>query len=60
MLRMSDATAMTAAGRRLAAQRWGPSRPVRLARELATRIDELPTAERDRLRAALDEKTEGN
>lgn len=43
--------------RRRAAARWGPQRPVRLARELASRIDELPAAERDRLRKALgDEK----
>lgn len=55
MLRMSDATTATAAGRQLAAQRWGPQRPVKLARELASRIDELPAVERAKLRAALDE-----
>jgi hypothetical protein len=56
MLRMSEATT-SEAGRQLAALRWGPQRPVKLARELASRIDELPAIERARLRAALDENT---
>ena len=59
MLCMRDAAtteAPTAAEmRRRAAARWGPQRPVKLARELVGRIDELPAAERARLRAALDE-----
>jgi hypothetical protein len=51
---MSDTTTSGAA-RQLVAKRWGAQRPVRLARELAARVDELPAAERARLRAALDE-----
>jgi hypothetical protein len=44
----------------LSLARWGPQRPTRLARELAERVDELPPAERDRLRMALEmTKTEG-
>jgi hypothetical protein len=53
MLRMSDTTTSEAA-RQLVAKRWGPQRPVRLARELVSRIDELPAAERIRLRQALE------
>jgi hypothetical protein len=45
------------AGRQLAALRWGSQRPVKLARELASHIDELPAVERAALRAALDENT---
>jgi hypothetical protein len=55
MLRMSD-TEMSEAARQLVTRRWGPQRPIRLARELALRIDELPPAERDRLHAALDDE----
>jgi hypothetical protein len=59
MLRMSDTTTSEAA-RQLVAKRWGPQRPVKLARELVSRIEELPASERARLRAALDEKPKGN
>jgi hypothetical protein len=55
LLRMSGATT-SEAGRQLAGKRWGPQRPVRLARELASRVDELPASERARLRAALGEE----
>jgi hypothetical protein len=62
MLCMRDAVTTTAATaeemRRRAAARWGPQRPVKLARELASRIDELPELERLRLRQALDEPAE--
>src|SRR5215216_6458970 len=52
MLRMAD-TAASEAARRLVAQRWRGQRPVRLARELAERVGELPTEERSRLLDAL-------
>ena len=45
----------SAAARELAAQRWGPQRPVRLARELALRAAELPEVERRQLLDALAE-----
>jgi hypothetical protein len=58
MLCMRDAVtteAPTAAEmRRRAAARWGPQRPVKLARELVSRIDELPASERLQLRQALE------
>ena len=47
--------AATAAARALVARRWGPSKPVRLARELALRASELPDTER---RALIDALTE--
>jgi hypothetical protein len=50
--RMADALASDAA-RLMAARRWGPRRPIRLAREVAERAAELPTAERVRLQNAL-------
>jgi hypothetical protein len=58
---MRDAAATTTAAtaeemRRRAAARWGPQRPVKLARELAERAGELPELERERLRKALDRK----
>jgi hypothetical protein len=49
--------AASTAARRLSAQRWGSQRPVRLAHELATRVDELPDAERARLLEALTTET---
>jgi hypothetical protein len=52
---MSDAATVSAVMRSLAAQRWGASKPVRLARELALRAAELPEVER---RALLDALTE--
>jgi hypothetical protein len=55
MLRMSDTTTSEAA-RQLVAKRWGAQRPIRLAQELVSRIDELPAAERIRLRQALGEE----
>jgi hypothetical protein len=49
---MND-TQVGSAARELAAQRWGASKPVRLARELAERAAELPPTERRRLLDAL-------
>jgi hypothetical protein len=51
---MNDAE-VYAVMRSLAAQRWGASKPVRLARELALRAAELPEVERRQLLAALTE-----
>ena len=51
---MSD-TQTSSAARLLAAQRWGPSKPSRLARELVPRVDELPEIERRQLLDALTE-----
>jgi hypothetical protein len=48
-------TAASEAARALSAARWGNQKPVRLARELAGRAGQLPEAEREALRAALDE-----
>jgi hypothetical protein len=45
------------AARQMAAQRWGASKPVRMAKELALRAHELPDPERRRLLAALTEYT---
>jgi hypothetical protein len=47
----SDAASVAA--RALVARRWGSSRPVRLARELAERANELPEIERRALIDAL-------
>jgi hypothetical protein len=47
------------AARQLSQARWGPQRPTRLARELAERVDELPPAERERLRMALEMTKKG-
>jgi hypothetical protein len=41
------------AARALSAQRWGSQRPVRIARELSARADELPEVERRHLLEAL-------
>jgi hypothetical protein len=49
---MSD-TQVSGAARELAAQRWGASKPIRMAQELALRAQELPEPERARLLAAL-------
>jgi hypothetical protein len=49
---MSD-TQVSGAVRQMAAQRWGASRPVRLARELVLRAAELPEIERRQLLDAL-------
>jgi hypothetical protein len=48
---MDDAQ-VSGAARQLAVQRWGAQKPVRLARELVQRVDELPV-ERRALLAAL-------
>ena len=48
VVRMSD-SAVSVAARQLSGSRWGAQRPVRLARELAERVDELPDPERVRL-----------
>jgi hypothetical protein len=50
---MSDAL-VSGAARQMAAQRWGASKPVRLARELELRAAELPDLERIRLLDALE------
>jgi hypothetical protein len=50
---MSDPVLVSAVMRGLAQQRWGASRPVKLARELELRVSELPALERARLLAAL-------
>jgi hypothetical protein len=49
--------AASAAARALVARRWGASKPIRLARELVPRLDELPEIERRALAAALSEDT---
>jgi hypothetical protein len=54
----ADAVA-SAAARALVARRWGASRPVRLARELAERVGELPEIERRHLIHALTGRVEG-
>jgi hypothetical protein len=54
---MADALTVNAA-RRMAQQRWGASRPVKLARELEQRANELPALERARLLAALTRSAE--
>jgi hypothetical protein len=48
-------TTLSAAGHALAAERWGTTKPVRLANELVRRCAELPEAERQALRQALEE-----
>jgi hypothetical protein len=53
LLRMGESPASTAA-RELVRARWGAQRPVKLARELAARVSELPATERERLRQALE------
>jgi hypothetical protein len=50
---MSNAL-VSGAARQMAAQRWGASKPVRLARELELRASELPDLERIRLLDALE------
>ncbi|HEY6810947.1 MAG TPA: hypothetical protein VIZ70_07450 [Propionibacteriaceae bacterium] len=50
---MADTDQVSVAARSLAAQRWGASKPIRLAQELAGRVSELPEPERARLLAAL-------
>jgi hypothetical protein len=50
---MGDTQTSSAAARELAARRWGDSKPVRMARELAERAAELPEVERRALIAAL-------
>jgi hypothetical protein len=50
---MSNAL-VSGAARQMAAQRWGASKPVRLARELELRASELPDLERIRLLNALE------
>ncbi len=50
---MSDAQEVSVAARQMAAQRWGASKPIRLAQQLAERVDELPEIERRALIDAL-------
>jgi hypothetical protein len=49
---MTD-TQTSSAARQMAMVRWGPQKPIRLAKELAERASELPDSERIRLLAAL-------
>jgi hypothetical protein len=56
---MADTQTTGAAARQMAAQRWGASRPVRLAKELALRASELPEIERRQLLDALTERANG-
>ena len=51
---MSD-TQVSGAARQMAARRWGASKPIRMAQELALRAHELPDPERRRLLDALTE-----
>jgi hypothetical protein len=50
---MSD-THLSGAARQMAASRWGASKPIRMAQELALRAQELPDSERALLLNALD------
>ena len=50
---MSDAATVSAVLRELAARRWRGQVPIRLARELVPRVDELPEIERRQLLDAL-------
>jgi hypothetical protein len=56
---MVDTDQVSVAARSLAAQRWGSSRPVRLAQELAERAAELPEPERRQLLEALTRRAAG-
>ena len=49
---MSD-THLSGAARVMAVRRWGASKPIRMARELAERAAELPEVERRELLDAL-------
>jgi hypothetical protein len=50
---LDDTQQVSGAARLLVAHRWGASKPVRMARELAERAAELPEVERRALIAAL-------
>jgi hypothetical protein len=50
---MTDAASVSAVMRELAARRWRGQVPIRLARELVPRVDELPEVERRQLLDAL-------
>jgi hypothetical protein len=52
--------ALSAAGHALAAERWGSTKPVRLAHELVRRASELPDRERQALRQALEDAGKAN
>jgi hypothetical protein len=52
---MDGAREVSGAARQLAARRWGASRQIRLAHELALRASELPEVERRQLLDALTE-----
>jgi hypothetical protein len=56
---MSDAATVSAVMRSLAARRWRGQVPIRLARELVPRVDELPEVERRALIAALTQSAKG-
>jgi hypothetical protein len=55
-VRMGDTQSGSAAARELAVRRWGASKPIRLARELALRAAELPEVERRQLLEALTDR----
>jgi hypothetical protein len=51
---MGDHATVSTAARQLSHSRWGAQRPLKLARELLPRLAELPAAERQKLRQALE------
>jgi hypothetical protein len=53
-VRMTDTQLVSGAARQMAAQRWGASKPIRMAQELELRASELPESDRIRLLNALD------
>jgi hypothetical protein len=46
-------------GRALAMKRWGNRYPIKIAQELEQRLDELPPAEVERLREAIERHKSG-
>lgn len=55
---MNDPAITSAVMRELAARRWRGVVPARLARELVSRVDELPVIERRQLLDALNRRAE--
>jgi hypothetical protein len=56
---MTDAATVSRVMSELAARRWRGQVPIRLARELVPRVDELPEIERRALIDALTRRVEG-
>jgi hypothetical protein len=56
---MTDAATVSRVMSELAARRWRGQVPIRLARELVPRVDELPEIERRALIDALTKRVEG-